>query len=360
MRIRQQAQWRPARSRVGVGILPLLLLLLLLLPLLLLVAGTALAQTAPPAAALQPLVQHQTQGAAQLTATVDRPTLAPAERCKMTLSLDVPPGGRVTFPTVSAQLGDLAVIRQHSPDPITLSANRRRWQQEYILEARHLGTQTIPPVTVSWQEGDAAAQQLTTEPLTITVASVVPAGTEISGLQDITPPVALAQRGAPLWLWWLAGAVAGGGLLSAGLWWLVRRRRPQHLVVPPEPAHRLALAALQRLQRDDLIGQQRCEEFYVRLSAIVRHYVEWRFGVRAPEQTTEEFLATVLHTGGLVASHRDLLSVFLQQCDLVKFARYQPSADDMQQAFASAKDFVEHTADAQVLVSPSLTGTAAL
>lgn len=351
MRVKQRVRRGLAWSRVGAGILLLLLLL---------VAGTAMAQTASSPAVPQPLVQQQTGGAAQLTVTIDRPTIAPAERCKMTLSLDIPPGGRVTFPTVAGPLGDLTVIRQHAPDPITLSANRRRWQQEYILEARGLGVQTIPPMTVSWQEGEAAAQQLTTEPLTVTVTSVVPAGTEISGLQDITPPVALAQRGGPLWLWGLAAAVALGGLGGALLWWRARRRQPERLVAPPEPAHRLALAALQRLQRDDLIGQQRGEEFYVRLSAIVRHYVEWRFGVRAPEQTTEEFLATVLHTGGLVAGHRDLLSVFLQQCDLVKFARYQPTADDMQQAFASAKNFVEHTADAQVLVSPSLTGTTAL
>lgn len=353
MRVRQRARRGIAWSRVGWrgGIF-----------LLLLVACTALAQTAPQpgAVAPQPLVQQKTLGAAQLTVTVDRQTMAPAERFKMTLSLDVPPGVRVTFPTVSGQLGDFEVVRQHAPDPATLSANRRLWQQEYVLEARTVGAQTIPPLTVSWQEGEALTQQLMTAPLTVAVTSVVPEGTSISGLQDITPPVALAPRSGPLWLWLIAGGVVLCGLGGAALWWVARRRQPESLVALPEPAHRLALVALQRLQRDDLIGQQRFEEFYVRLSAIVRHYVEWRFGVRAPEQTTEEFLATVLHTGGLVAGHRDLLSTFLQQCDLVKFARYQPTPDDMQQAFAGAKNFVEHTADAQVLVSPSLTGTSAL
>ena len=353
MRVRQRTQRRIAWSRAGwtAGIF-----------LLLLVACTALAQTVPPpgAAAHQPLVQQKTLGVAQLIVTVDRQHIAPAERCQMTLSLEVPPGVRVTFPTVSGQLGDFAVTRQHAPDPITLSANRRRWQQEYVLEARAIGAQTIPPLTVSWQEGEAVAQQLTTEPLTVTVTSVVPDGTDISGLQDITPPVALARRSGLLGLWLIAAAVVLCGLGGATLWWAARRRQPESLVAPPEPAHRLSLAALQRLQRDDLIGQQRFEEFYVRLSAIVRHYVEWRFGVRAPEQTTEEFLTIVLHTGGLVARHRDLLSAFLQQCDLVKFARYQPTPDDMQQAFISATNFVEHTADAQVLVSPSLIGTSVL
>jgi hypothetical protein len=319
--------------------------------LVLLIASIVAAQ--PVATPPQPLVQHKTLDAAQLTATVDRPSLAPAERCKLTLSLEVPPTARVTFPEVSGTLGALQVIRQHSPDPDTLSAHRRRWQQEYILEAGAVGVQIIPPLTVSWQEDDGTPQQLTTDPLTVTVTSILPEGTNITDIQDIAPPVALTSQGAALWPW-LVGAAIVGGLCVAALWWYARRRQPERLPVPPQPAHLLALVALQRLQRDDLPGQQRYEEFYVRLSAIVRHYVEWRFGVRAPEQTTEEFLATVLDTGGLVVSHRDLLHAFLQQCDLVKFARYQPTPEDMQQAFASAKNFVEHTADAQVLVPAAL------
>jgi hypothetical protein len=113
----------------------------------------------------------------------------------------------------------------------------------------------------------------------------------------------------------------------------------------------LALEALQRLQRQDLIAQQRIEAYYVRLSTILRRYVEWRFHLRAPEQTTEEFLAAVLATGGLIATHRELLGTFLQHCDLVKFAQHRPSSEDMHQAWNSARDFVQQTADPQVVVA---------
>ena len=33
---------------------------------------------------------------------------------------------------VSGTLGALQVIRQHTPDPTTLSTQRRRWQQAFI------------------------------------------------------------------------------------------------------------------------------------------------------------------------------------------------------------------------------------
>jgi hypothetical protein len=38
-----------------------------------------------------------------------------------------------------------------------------------------------------------------------------------------------------------------------------------------------------------------------------------------------------------------LLSAFLVECDLVKFARHQPDAADRQRAFAAAEKFVEET-----------------
>ena len=116
-------------------------------------------------------------------------------------------------------------------------------------------------------------------------------------------------------------------------------------------------AALDRLQSDDLITLQRIEEFYVRVSGILRYYIEWRFGLRAPEQTTEEFLDAMLVAGGPIAEHRDLLSAFLAHCDLVKFARHQPAPDDMHNALQRARDFVEQTADPESLVSAGAAGT---
>jgi hypothetical protein len=103
------------------------------------------------------------------------------------------------------------------------------------------------------------------------------------------------------------------------------------------PAHVLALAALEHVQHQDLMGQERIEEFYVRVSAILRRYVELRFGLRAPEQTTEEFLVSALATGGLIAAHRDLLETFLQHCDLVKFARHRPTPGAMERPSRAPK-----------------------
>ncbi len=68
------------------------------------------------------------------------------------------------------------------------------------------------------------------------------------------------------------------------------------------------------------------ESFFVAISAIVRRYLEDRFDLRAPELTTEEFLALAGSASSLSHDHQHLLRDFLRQADLVKFAGVHASA----------------------------------
>ncbi len=103
--------------------------------------------------------------------------------------------------------------------------------------------------------------------------------------------------------------------------------------------------ALEQLHREQLPLQGRVEEYYVRLSTIVRVYIENRFGLRAPEMTTEEFLQVASSGQALSEGHRRALQEFLMRCDLVKFARYQPSGQEAEEAWCAAQRFVQETQD---------------
>jgi hypothetical protein len=329
---------------------------ILLLLMLLSISGPGTGAPAPdqPLHATVPVTQQHRLGAVEMSLQADRQTLGIAERLHLTLSVDAPSDMTVTLPPATAKLGPFIVLRQEPSGPLPSAPHRQKWQQAYVLEAEHTGEQTIPSLSVSFQAAtpNATPQQLNTKPLTIIVTTVLPDEADVTTPKDIAAPVTLARRGLPPWVW-VALSVLVALACLAGIWWYYRRQRRQ-APPPPQPAHLLALQALERLRREDLIAQQRVEAYYVRLSDILRRYVEWRFGLRAPEQTTEEFLVAVLATGGLIATHRSLLSTFLQHCDLVKFARHQPSPSDMQQAWESAKGFVEQTADAQVVVIPAV------
>jgi hypothetical protein len=137
--------------------------------------------------------------------------------------------------------------------------------------------------------------------------------------------------------WWLLIPVAV--LALAYLLWRRRHPRDTTQALPPPTPYELAIRALQQLRGEN----PPVEEFYTRLSDIVRHYLEGRFHLHAPEQTTEEFLYEVSENNVLTQEHKDLLGAFLQESDLVKFARHHPEQADVQRALEAAEKFVRDT-----------------
>jgi hypothetical protein len=155
----------------------------------------------------------------------------------------------------------------------------------------------------------------------------------------------LAQWPAPpsriAWFALAALAVLVAGLLALRKF-LTTPRTILHMP-PPKPPHRVALDALDALRAKGWIEALNVEPFYVELSSIVRRYLEGRFGLRAPERTTEEFMRDAMDSSKLSAAHRLLVGGFLEQSDLVKFARHAPGAADMRNALDSAAALVRET-----------------
>ena len=107
----------------------------------------------------------------------------------------------------------------------------------------------------------------------------------------------------------------------------------------PLAAHVKALRALARLRGQPRVTEAEVEAFYVDVSQVLRVYLEERFGLHAPERTTEEFLGEIEQSDLLNADHRLSITRFLQQCDLVKFARLIPQSEVHDQTFRIANSF---------------------
>ena len=75
----------------------------------------------------------------------------------------------------------------------------------------------------------------------------------------------------------------------------------------------------------------------------MRFYIERRFGVRAPEQTTEEFLEAVSRDGVFDSPTRSTLKQFLYHCDMVKFAKFRPEMEQIQKTIDVTLNFIEQT-----------------
>jgi len=160
------------------------------------------------------------------------------------------------------------------------------------------------------------------------------------GLRDIAPPVAIPSGYE--WLWWTFGTVALVIAIILLVRWL-QRRRATLAITPPIPAH---IRARQKLgEALALIAQPK--PFCIAVSDTLRGYLEERFTFRAPERTTEEFLHELQATTLLTPAQKTSLGNFLTNCDLVKFAKYEPGEPELLDLHASAVRLVDETEPTQ-------------
>jgi hypothetical protein len=159
-------------------------------------------------------------------------------------------------------------------------------------------------------------------------------------IRDIKPPIDIPN--GLEWLWTVLAALAVLAILFVA-WRMWRISRLQVSVEPLVPAHIRAKEALQKAL--ELIGQPK--EFCILVSDTVRHYLEERFAFHAPERTTEEFLRELSETDLLTADQKESLGRFLENCDLVKFAKYEPGENELRELHSSAVRLVEETEPAE-------------
>lgn len=184
-----------------------------------------------------------------------------------------------------------------------------------------------------------------TAPVVLRVASALAtADIEDDGADVVEPPA--PPFVAPFrWVFW-GLVVAGLALILGAVWWWRRGRTARQFRSSdgiPLPPHAKALRALAALRDAPRTTPAQVEAFYVEVSAILRVYLEDRFGLRAPERTTEEFLPEVERSGLLAVEQRVPLRRFLEQCDLVKFAAVRPGEATHVETFTFAEELVEST-----------------
>ncbi len=265
----------------------------------------------------------------------------------LTLIVEAAADVAVEMPAFGEALGRFSIL-DFTPRREVLADGSTLHSQRYTLQAPMSGRQRIPPLRLEYLDAragraDAAGddyRELLTEEITVGIASVFPQGQAVDTLRPARPPLPELQDGwlARFWPWLVFGAAAMAVLIGAVI--IYQRTQRQRARIT---AYERALRRLAELERRSLPSGAGIDEWYVELSDIVRRFLEDQFGVRAPELTTEEFLLEARRSAELNASHRDLLSAFLERCDRVKFAAYNPDQNESRDALALARRFFDET-----------------
>ena len=207
----------------------------------------------------------------------------------------------------------------------------------YTLEPLTPGEVTLEAIPYRFRAGkDSEPVVVETEPLIVQVRTMLdlnnPSLTDLADPQD---PLMLAPdpyRHA----YWIAGGVLLAGLLIFA--WLKRKKKP----VPVGPV--LTPAQIARRDLDALrasgLAETDHKEFYVELTGIVRRYVEGTTNIRAPEQTTGEFLREIEQRRLFSTREQEKFRYFLEAADLVKYAAQTPGEEEIGASWRTAEAFV--------------------
>lgn len=220
---------------------------------------------------------------------------------------------------------------------------------QYRFQVTVSGEKSIPPILIEFIDRrpgqtptpkDMDAYEILTERIDFQVKSVLLKG----ATSDLAPPLPTlelpsASGNSSNWCWLTAIPCIAGGVLAAIIW---RRRRK---TIRKANAYELAQSRMEKLlaRWRDPNAQVTAEAFFVEISSVIRRYLEDRYELRAPELTTDEFLQLASQEKVLSQAQQSMLSEFLTQADVVKFAGVEATEHDVQRSTQLAQNFLEQT-----------------
>jgi LPXTG-motif cell wall-anchored protein len=281
--------------------------------------------------------KNYTAGDVEVTLRLSATAITASDRVVAQLEATAPEGDPVTFPKFDEdKIGEFEVTASRRSSPRLVDEGRVQVTQTYELEPFLPGDYVIPPLEIEHEAGDA----LSTEEIAVKVTSVLPEDELDPDIKEIAPPIDLL--GTPPWIYALT-AVGVLALAAVAYYFWRRRKKEIEEAVPVIPPHERAFEELETLLGEDLIAKGEVKLFYLRLSNILRRYIEGRFGLHAPESTTEEFLEDLRSGTEFSAEQKAMLRRFLEHCDLVKFAKHEPTRDEVDLAVNACRTFIEQT-----------------
>ncbi len=206
------------------------------------------------------------------------------------------------------------------------------------------GEAAVPSFPLTYLDTEGNVQTVTVAPTRFVVDSLLANENEPKREGEDSPySLEYPNERAELIIYSSLVALFVGFLLTLLIMRWRRRPRPE-LLPPPVPAHETALKALQELEEQSLVEEQRYADYYLELTEIAKTYIEGRFGIEALDRTTEEIRLALMRSGARIEPlDPDDVIRFLSHADLVKFARFEPEQDEARAAIGQVREMVETT-----------------
>jgi len=275
---------------------------------------------------------------------VDKTSIFIGDRIKYTIEVKAEKGVELQLPEFGDNLAEFA-IKDFG------TSKRGFWgtktlTQWYLLDIYETGEFSIPGAIIKYRfEGEEDWKELHTDEISVEVLSVLDKNDREPEIRDIKGPVSYRN-----WTYFfiILSSIPVIIAILILIRFLISRKKTRVASTPPVPAHEIAIKALNKLMNKNYLEKGETQQHYFELSNIVRHYLENRFQLKAPEMTTEEFLSILRKSEVIDSDQKNLLRDFLSHCDIVKFAKYMPKETENNSSYDFAKKLFDQTKEITV------------
>ena len=275
---------------------------------------------------------------AQLKTSIDATTITIGDVVTVKLSIKHPEALKVAFPPIGPSLGEWTVRTSKPLPPTKLADGNVEEVLELQLAAYKTGDVKVPVLSVETVRATGEKEVLATEPIKVVVQSVLTG--QQDALKDLKPQAEIDADYKPFLFFLLA--LASTAFLIYRLIQYFKRRKKAPVPKPERVrlAEEVAREAIERLLARKLVEQGHFKQFYLELSEIIKRFLGSKLGVHSLERTTEEFTRD-LRLVSVPSTQYRMIREFLEDCDLVKFAKYLPAPEEVEEIIHRSRKMID-------------------
>jgi len=266
------------------------------------------------------------QQATTVKASVDKNRILIGEPITLTLEATIPVNEAIRFFYIDS-LPHFEFLKRNKTD--TTDKNSGTYlKQELQITSFDSGQWVLPPLVFS--EG------IQTDSIVIDVVfSDFDPNQPYHSIKDVIHVDAAKKKEDNLW-WYVAGGAAVLLLLVLVYFLTRKKKKPAEVIKPPLTPYQEAIEGLKKIRTQ----KPAAKEYHSALSDIFRQYIWKREGIQSLQQTTDDLLERIkvlpLDKEGFARLSQSLLLG-----DFVKFARYEPTAQEDEYSFESVLEAIE-------------------
>ena len=279
--------------------------------------------------------------APKVSMTADTNQIRIGEQIKLNLKAVASKGTAISFPVVGDTIHGLEIVNKSKVDTISgKDSDTLSLAQQITVTCFDTGYFVIEPFSFVINGKDTLYTEAQLIGVTTIPIDTTKAFKDIKTVME--PPFDWRE-----WLPYLIGLAILIILAVIGYFFYRKwKNKPVIPVIfkqPVRPAHEIALEALKLLEHEKLWQQGAFKEYHIRLTDIIRTYIDNRYQITSMEFTTDETLQALRR----ISLNQELLQSLEQifrLADLVKFAKSIPVGPENEQALTGARNFIQVTA----------------